>query len=110
MFGKDLIPPERTKDKWFCQSNVSVYVTVRDYVVRTMTGDGFGSGTDAAVYINIIGTLGDSGKRYLTYNLEETDNKFESGQVNNFNFFTCQVSFKPYVYPLINKPYSYHCG
>lgn len=53
---------------------------VREYVVSTLTGDGFGSGTDALVYINLIGTIGDSGKRFLVHNLEGTD-KFESGQV-----------------------------
>lgn len=54
--------------------------TVREYVVSTLTGDGFGSGTDAQVYLNLIGTIGDSGKRFLVHNLEGTD-KFESGQV-----------------------------
>lgn len=54
--------------------------TVREYVVSTLTGDGFGSGTDAQVYVNLIGTIGDSGKRFLVHNLEGTD-KFESGQV-----------------------------
>ena len=56
-------------------------ISVREYVVSTMTGDGFGSGTDAQVFINLIGTLGDSGKRFLIHNLEGTDEKFESGQV-----------------------------
>lgn len=54
---------------------------MREYVVQTLTGDGFGSGTDATVYINLIGTLGDTGKRFLAHSLEQPDEKFESGQV-----------------------------
>jgi hypothetical protein len=53
-------------------------------MVQTLTGDGFGSGTDARVYINLIGTLGDTGKRFLVHNLETPQNKFESGQVMKY--------------------------
>ena len=53
-------------------------------MVQTLTGDGFGSGTDARVHINLIGTLGDTGKRLLVHNLETTQDKFESGQVRKY--------------------------
>lgn len=56
-------------------------ISVREYVVCTLTGDGFGSGTDADVYVKLIGTIGDTGKRFLVHNLEKTEHKFESGQV-----------------------------
>ena len=51
-------------------------------MVQTVTGDGFGNGTDTMVYINLIGTLGDSGKRFLVHNMEETERKFQTGQVS----------------------------
>ena len=57
-------------------------VSVREYLVQTATGDGFGSGTEAAVYVNIVGTLGDSGKRFLVHSMEQHDNSFDSGAVS----------------------------
>ena len=62
------------------------FSSVRNYVVQTVTGDGFGNGTDTLVYINLIGTLGDSGKRFLVHNMEETERKFQSGQVSIFEY------------------------
>lgn len=56
-------------------------------MVQTLTGDGFGSGTDAKVYVSLIGTIGDSGKRFLVHNLEKTDDKFESGQVIHLYYY-----------------------
>ncbi|XP_069127319.1 uncharacterized protein [Argopecten irradians] len=56
---------------------------VNKYVVRTTTGDESGAGTDANVYINLLGTLGDSGKRYLKFNREGRD-AFHTGQVDSF--------------------------
>ncbi|KAH3832147.1 hypothetical protein DPMN_105424 [Dreissena polymorpha] len=58
-----------------------VVIPVREYVVCTLTGDGFGSGTEADVYVKLIGTIGDTGKRFLVHNLEKTEPKFDSGQV-----------------------------
>ncbi|XP_052774352.1 lipoxygenase homology domain-containing protein 1-like isoform X2 [Mya arenaria] len=58
---------------------------VREYVVQTQTGDGFGSGTEASVYVNIVGTLGDTGKRFLVHHLEEEEEKkFQSGAMDTF--------------------------
>ena len=59
---------------------------MRDYVVQTMTGEGFGNGTDTMVYINLVGTLGDSGKRFLVHNMEGTE-KFQTGEVNSSGAF-----------------------
>ncbi|WAR22969.1 LOXH1-like protein [Mya arenaria] len=60
-------------------------IPVREYVVQTQTGDGFGSGTEASVYVNIVGTLGDTGKRFLVHHLEEEEEKkFQSGAMDTF--------------------------
>ncbi|XP_021373395.1 lipoxygenase homology domain-containing protein 1-like isoform X2 [Mizuhopecten yessoensis] len=56
---------------------------VNKYVVQTTTGNEAGSGSDANVYINLFGTLGDSGKRYLKNN-REGGNTFETGKVDTF--------------------------
>ncbi|KAL3869892.1 hypothetical protein ACJMK2_042519 [Sinanodonta woodiana] len=56
---------------------------VRKYVVQTVTGAGSGAGTDAVVYIKLVGTIADSGKRNLLHNLEDT-NKFETGKTDTF--------------------------
>ena len=50
------------------------------YKVAVMTGDKFGAGTDASVFITLYGEKGDSGKRGLRKNVED-QNKFESGKV-----------------------------
>ena len=55
---------------------------MRNYVVETLTGDGFESETDTMVYINLVGTLGDSGKRFLVHNMDENERKFQTGQVS----------------------------
>ena len=38
---------------------------VRDYYVEVYTGDKFGAGTDANVYLEICGDRGDTGERHL---------------------------------------------
>lgn len=60
---------------------VYFFSSVRNYVVQTLTGDGLGNETDTMVYINLVGTLGDSGKRFLVHNMEENERKFQTGQV-----------------------------
>lgn len=44
------------------------------------TGDMFGAGTDASVFLTIYGDLGDTGERKLAKS-ENNKNKFERGQV-----------------------------
>ena len=51
------------------------------YNVAVMTGDKFGAGTNANVYMTLFGEKGDSGKRGLRLSLED-QNKFESGKVS----------------------------
>ena len=48
-----------------------------EYRVTVKTGDKFGAGTDANVYINVFGTEGDTGEVHLQDTLTVTTNKFE---------------------------------
>ncbi|CAF0768261.1 unnamed protein product, partial [Didymodactylos carnosus] len=52
------------------------------YLVDVHTGKKRGAGTDANVFLNIFGDLGDTGERPLEYS--SNINKFESGQVDTF--------------------------
>lgn len=54
---------------------------VNSYEVHVFTGNMWGAGTDANVYVNIYGETGDTGERRLrkSNNL----NKFEKGQVGS---------------------------
>lgn len=51
------------------------------YKVSVRTGDMFGAGTDASVFLTIYGDLGDTGERKLAKS-ENNKNKFERGQVS----------------------------
>ena len=66
---------------------------VHEYYVEVFTGDKFGAGTDANVYLQLFGERGDTGKRHL--HGTKTDGKmFESGMVRCvFVFFSFSVSF-----------------
>ena len=66
-----------------------LFASVRDYVVQILTGEGFGNGTDTMVYMNLVGTLGDSGKRFLVHNMEGTEEKFQTGQVQQNHVDLC---------------------
>ena len=57
-------------------------VPLVDYKVKVITGDRWGAGTDANVYITVYGNKGDSGKRLLS----NTGNCFERKQEDNFGF------------------------
>ncbi|KAG8456825.1 hypothetical protein GDO86_002563 [Hymenochirus boettgeri] len=54
------------------------------YSISVFTGDIYGAGTDANVFITIYGDLGDTGERKLSKS-ETNSNKFERGQVDKFN-------------------------
>lgn len=54
--------------------------TVIKYRVTVCTGTIGGSGTDASVYINLIGSHGDTGERELV-NCKNNVNKFEKASV-----------------------------
>lgn len=51
------------------------------YKVSVRTGDMFGAGTDASVFLTIFGDLGDTGERKLAKS-DNNKNKFERGQVS----------------------------
>lgn len=59
-----------------CSIHVAVYV----YHVFVHTGDKRGAGTDANVFINIFGEMGDTGDRPLE-DSKSNKNKFEKKQV-----------------------------
>lgn len=50
------------------------------YKVSVRTGDMYGAGTDANVFLTIYGDLGDTGERKLAKS-ENNKNKFERGEV-----------------------------
>uniref|UniRef100_A0A8C5CVH5 Lipoxygenase homology PLAT domains 1 n=1 Tax=Gadus morhua TaxID=8049 RepID=A0A8C5CVH5_GADMO len=53
------------------------------YLVTICTGNISGSGTDASVFLNVLGDLGDSGER-LMYMSKNNVNKFEKGNHDEF--------------------------
>lgn len=55
-------------------------VAVRKYRLSVHTGDRSNAGTNANVYIKMIGSKGGSGKRMLKKS-RNNNNKFEQGQV-----------------------------
>ena len=50
--------------------------------MEVYTGSVRYAGTDANVFINIFGELGDTGQRWLKHPVSSNINKFEKGQVN----------------------------
>lgn len=60
------------------------YSAVIKYRVTVCTGTVGGSGTDASVFLCLIGDLGDTGDRELV-NCKNNVNKFEKGNVSTFN-------------------------
>ena len=54
-------------------------LSVNSYEVHVFTGTMFGAGTDANVYVNVYGEIGDTGERRLRKG--NNLNKFEKGQV-----------------------------
>ncbi|XP_078580092.1 lipoxygenase homology domain-containing protein 1-like isoform X2 [Branchiostoma floridae x Branchiostoma japonicum] len=54
-----------------------------EYVVRVYTGDKFGAGTDANVFLSVHGENGDTGERELK-DSETNMNKWERGNVDKF--------------------------
>ena len=58
--------------------------TVKDYKITVKTGDTFGAGTDANVFLNIYGSMGDTGKRPLEKS--QNRNKFERSNADEFTF------------------------
>ncbi|XP_053543932.1 lipoxygenase homology domain-containing protein 1 [Ictalurus punctatus] len=59
------------------------------YEIRVFTGPMWGAGTDANVYINIYGEMGDTGERKLRKS--NHFNKFERGQVDVFTLMAIDL-------------------
>uniref|UniRef100_A0A8C9S0Y2 Lipoxygenase homology PLAT domains 1 n=1 Tax=Scleropages formosus TaxID=113540 RepID=A0A8C9S0Y2_SCLFO len=87
---RELVPSEIIQEKLLRDGTLKQTVTeVEDalethtYKVSVMTGDVYGSGTDANVFLTIFGDLGDTGERKLSKS-ENNSNKFERGSVDKF--------------------------
>lgn len=65
------------------------------YTVSVMTGDVYGAGTDANVFLTIYGDLGDTGERKLSKS-ETNRNKFERGSVRKEKYYSKTSLFKKY--------------
>lgn len=63
------------------------------YHVSVYTGDKRGAGTNANIFLDIFGELGDTGDRPLEES-KTNKNKFERNQVIKFHFFKL-FSFSP---------------
>nr|XP_020476822.1 lipoxygenase homology domain-containing protein 1-like isoform X2 [Monopterus albus] len=87
---RELVPSDIITEKLSRDGSLKVTeVEVEDalethtYQVSVMTGDVYGAGTNANVFLTIYGNLGDTGERKL--NKSETNtNKFERGSVDKF--------------------------
>ena len=64
-------------------------IAVVPYLIHTHTGSAQGSATDANVYVNLIGELGDMGNRHMMRSNNRI--KFQEGQVL-LALFYCRTS------------------
>ncbi|GLD72495.1 lipoxygenase homology domain-containing protein 1 [Lates japonicus] len=87
---RELVPSDIITEKLSRDGSLKVTeVEVEDalethtYKVSVMTGDVYGTGTDANVFLTIYGDLGDTGERKLSKS-ETNSNKFERGSVDKF--------------------------
>uniref|UniRef100_A0A3Q0R7C3 Lipoxygenase homology PLAT domains 1 n=1 Tax=Amphilophus citrinellus TaxID=61819 RepID=A0A3Q0R7C3_AMPCI len=65
------------------ETEVEDALEAHTYTVSVRTGDMYGAGTDANVFLTIYGDLGDTGERKLAKS-ENNKNKFERGEVDKF--------------------------
>ncbi|KAL2092882.1 hypothetical protein ACEWY4_012680 [Coilia grayii] len=65
------------------EAEVEDALETHQYNVAVRTGDTYGAGTDANVFLTIYGDLGDTGERKLRKS-ESNKNKFERGAVDKF--------------------------
>ncbi|KAM4578886.1 lipoxygenase homology domain-containing protein 1 [Fundulus diaphanus] len=65
------------------ETEVEDALETHTYKVSVRTGDMFGAGTDANVFLTIYGDLGDTGERKLVKS-ENNKNKFDRGEVDRF--------------------------
>ena len=59
-----------------------------EYIVRVFTGDVWGAGTDANIFLNLYGENGDTGERELK-DSQTNINKFERKAVRLLNTDFC---------------------
>ncbi|XP_056399217.1 lipoxygenase homology domain-containing protein 1 isoform X2 [Hyla sarda] len=81
----DIFTEKLAKDGTLKQIEMEVEdpLETHSYYVSVYTGDIYGAGTDANVFLTIYGDLGDTGERKLSKS-ETNSNKFERGQVDKF--------------------------
>lgn len=79
-------PPIASNQSPVCFSVIIIPTAAHTYKVSVMTGDVYGAGTDANVFLTIYGNLGDTGERKLSKS-ETNSNKFERGSVRKHTFF-----------------------
>uniref|UniRef100_A0A8D3DQI5 Lipoxygenase homology PLAT domains 1 n=1 Tax=Scophthalmus maximus TaxID=52904 RepID=A0A8D3DQI5_SCOMX len=81
----DIITEKLSRDGSLKVTEVEVEeaLETHTYNVSVMTGDVYGAGTDANVFLTIYGDLGDTGERKLRKS-ETNNNKFERGCVDKF--------------------------
>ncbi|KAM9810394.1 lipoxygenase homology domain-containing protein 1-like [Neosynchiropus ocellatus] len=65
------------------ETEVEDALEIHTYEVSVRTGEMYGAGTDASVFLTIYGDLGDTGERKLSKS-KTNKNKFERGQVDKF--------------------------
>nr|XP_055024965.1 lipoxygenase homology domain-containing protein 1 isoform X1 [Misgurnus anguillicaudatus] len=82
----DIITEKLLRDGTLKHSEIEVEdaLETHTYNVSVRTGDMYGAGTDANVFLTIYGDLGDTGERKLRKS-ESSSNKFERGAVDKFN-------------------------
>ncbi|KAF3701896.1 Lipoxygenase -like proteiny domain-containing protein 1 [Channa argus] len=87
---RELVPSDIITEKLLRDGSLKVTeIEVEDalethtYKVTVTTGDMYGAGTDANVFLTIYGTVGDTGERKLNKS-ETNSNKFERGAVDIF--------------------------
>uniref|UniRef100_A0A8C4HEN1 Lipoxygenase homology domains 1b n=1 Tax=Dicentrarchus labrax TaxID=13489 RepID=A0A8C4HEN1_DICLA len=81
----DIITEKLLRDGKLKTTEVEVEdaLEIHTYKVSVRTGDMYGAGTDANVFLTIYGDLGDTGERKLAKS-ENNKNKFERGEVDKF--------------------------
>ena len=90
-----------------CWGFLLLLFSVCQYEVTTFTGDHWAGGTDAAVFINLIGSKGDSGQRCL-YTAPGSLNAFRAGQVRSLLLLVVLLLFAFHVFVLWCSPPSFH--
>ncbi|XP_056301849.1 lipoxygenase homology domain-containing protein 1-like [Danio aesculapii] len=86
---RELVPSDIIVEKLSRDGTLKVIETevddaleIHTYTVTVSTGDVYGAGTDANVFITLYGDMGDTGERKLSKS--ENSNKFERGSVDTF--------------------------